>query len=94
MHSPGSIFLSSDGHLDIYRDLAHNHFNIGECLLRLESRRETERTRQRPSVSPRDIQVWVLASEKTQRGPRLEINFHHELTSHNTNITMNDSVSL
>ena len=33
------LFLSSDGHLDIYRDLVHNHFNICECLWRLESRR-------------------------------------------------------
>lgn len=39
MHSPGSFFLSSDGHLDIYRDLVHNHFSICKCLLRLESRR-------------------------------------------------------
>lgn len=33
------LFLSSDGHLDIYRDLVHNHFSICKCLLRLESRR-------------------------------------------------------
>lgn len=33
------LFLSSAGHLDIYRDLVHNHFNICECLLR-ESKRD------------------------------------------------------
>lgn len=41
MHSPGP-FLSSDGHLDTYRDPQRNHFNICARLLRLESRRQTE----------------------------------------------------
>lgn len=33
MHSPGSG-SSSEGHLDIYRDLEHNHFNISARLWR------------------------------------------------------------
>lgn len=86
------LFLSSDGHLDIYRDLVHNHFNICKCLLRLESRRWTERTRLGPSFSPCVLQVQL--QRKHRGAPFGNEFFRHELSSHNTNITINDSISL
>lgn len=43
--------------------------SIYACLWRLENRRYTEGTRQRPRLSSRVIQVQDLASKKTQRGP-------------------------
>lgn len=35
-----------------------------------------------------------LTLRENTEGPLLEINFHHQLSSHNTNITINDSISL
>lgn len=34
-----------------------------------------------------------LSFKENTKGPHLEMNFLHELSSHNTNITINDSIS-
>lgn len=50
MHSPGSG-LSSEGHLDVYRDLVHNHFNISERLWRFNQ-----------GANQRQVHIFLLVS--------------------------------
>lgn len=81
-------FLSSGGHLDIYRDLVHNHFNICECLLR-ESKRVWGQV-----FLPVSFRSRSYSFRENIQGPRLEMNFRHKLPPLKTNITINDSISL